>query len=422
MIVAGYPEEMGFFVESNPGIKSRFNHYYNFPDYTPTELLEIAKYSSDKRGVKFTKEAEETVYMKLVEAYRDRDKTFGNARYVNSIVDEAKENMALRLMDENKNLDTLDGETLSTITLPDVEDIFKGGKKEIYQIPVDEELLKEALKQLNGMVGLANIKSEVNELVKLVRYYKEIGKDINRSVSLHTVFTGNPGTGKTTVARIMSKILRGLGVLERGHLVETDREGLVAGYIGQTATKTAEKIEDAMGGVLFIDEAYALLPDSERDFGHEAIEIILKRMEDRRGEFVVICAGYTDNMEEFLKMNPGLKSRFDRKLHFEDYNETELLAIAKNILSEAELLFDAEAEEHFGKYITALCSDRDKFFGNAREIRKAIEETVKNQNLRLADLLKDKRTKKMISTVTIDDVKEFSTEIKAGKQGFGFSV
>jgi SpoVK/Ycf46/Vps4 family AAA+-type ATPase len=338
---------------------------------------------------------------------------------VNSIVGEAKMNLGLRVMDAHAKIDEVDDKTLSTVTLDDIKEIFRKKEFKGVDIPPDEELLRDSLNELNKLIGLDSIKNDINEMVKLVSYYRDIGKDVTKSFSLHTIFTGNPGTGKTTIARIMARIFRSLGVLERGHLVEVDREGLVAGYIGQTAIKTDKKIEEAMGGVLFIDEAYSLASGYENDFGKEAIEVLLKRMEDHRGEFVVICAGYPDNMEEFLKANPGLKSRFDRRFNFADYNEEELFAIALHILAEQELKLDAEAEEHIKKYIKAIFAARDKYFGNAREIRKALSEVVKNQNLRLAEMSKEKRTKEMIGTVCFSDCKELETEIRE-KPRMGF--
>jgi SpoVK/Ycf46/Vps4 family AAA+-type ATPase len=416
VLVAGYPEEMNSFLNSNPGLKSRFSNYFNFPDYTPKELLEIAAYKAKDMDIELSKEAEEFLYVKLVEQYRDRNKSFGNARLVNSILSEAKMNLGLRLMEENKILDNLDVKVLSMVELADVKDIFKKKNHASVDIPEDEELLKDSLNELNSMIGMADIKADIHEMVKLVRYYREVGKDVTRSFSLHTIFTGNPGTGKTTVARIMARIFRALGVLERGHLVEVDREDLVAGYIGQTAIKTAEKIDSAMGGVLFIDEAYSLLGATENDFGKEAIEIILKRMEDNRGEFVVICAGYPAEMENFLMMNPGLKSRFDRKFHYPDYNEEELFAISKIMLAQHELVLDVDAAEYFKKHIRSLYLNRDKFFGNARDIRKSLSEVIKNQNLRLAEIPKKERTPEMIKTVIFTDVAELPTEIKEEKR------
>ena len=416
VIVAGYPDEMAFFMDSNTGLKSRFTHYFHFPDYSPSELMQIANYHAEKIDVDLDKDSEEFLYTRLVETYRDRDKTFGNARFVNSIVDEAKMNMGLRVMDGNKNADALDEKSLSTITVNDIKEIFRKKEHKGVDIPPDEELMRDSLAELNKLIGLNELKADIHEMVKLVRYYREIGKDVTRSFSLHTVFTGNPGTGKTTVARILARIFRALGVLERGHLVEVDREELVAGYIGQTAIKTAEKIDAAMGGVLFIDEAYSLLGSSENDFGKEAVEIILKRMEDNRGQFVVIAAGYTGEMENFLKMNPGLKSRFDRKFNFPDYSEDEMFSIAKLILAEQEINFDDASAEYFKRHIKALYSGRDKYFGNAREIRKSLGEAVKNQNLRLAEMPKDKRTKEMICTLTLDDVKELNTVLKEEKR------
>ena len=173
-----------------------------------------------------------------------------------------------------------------------------------------DDILFESLAELNALTGLDSVKTEVNEMVKLVRFYQESGKDVLNKFSLHTVFTGNPGTGKTTVARILSRIYKGLGILEKGHLIEVDRQGLVAGYVGQTAIKTADKVNEAVGGILFIDEAYSLANESggQHDFGGESIQVILKRMEDLRGKFGVIVAGYTENMQDFINSNPGLRS------------------------------------------------------------------------------------------------------------------
>jgi SpoVK/Ycf46/Vps4 family AAA+-type ATPase len=424
IIVAGYPEEMNMFLNSNPGLKSRFNMYFEFPDYLPQELMEIAKYCSKNRNVKFTPEADALLYKKLVEAYRSRTNTFGNARYVNSLIDEAKMNLGLRVM-ALPNYQELNKEQLSTIELADIEKIFASKKRAMADIPVDDELLKESLAKLNSMVGLRSVKTEIDELVKLVLFYREIGKDVRQTFSLHTVFKGSPGTGKTTVARILAHIFKALGILERGNLVETDRQGLVANYVGQTATKTSEMIDKAMGGVLFVDEAYALSQGGESDFGKEAIETLLKRMEDRRGDFILIAAGYTDNMNVFLEFNPGLKSRFDREMVFEDYSPEELMEIANSILLEKEIKAKPEAEEHLKKYFQALYETKDKYFGNGRLVRKVMEDAIKHQHLRLSQVPAASRNPEMMKELTIEDVNHFKieeTDNKGKTSPIGFRV
>lgn len=423
VIVAGYPEEMDTFLTSNPGMKSRFNMYYEFPDYTPQELMQIAEFSCRKRAVNFNDQSKDALYKRLVEAYRERDKTFGNARYVNSLIDEAKMNMGLRVM-QSENPAKLSKEELSTLTDADIEKIFGTKRRMAADIPIDEDLLKAALNSLHGMIGLDGVKNEIDELVKLVRFYREIGKDVRQTFSLHTVFTGNPGTGKTTVARVLAQIYKALGILERGNLVECDRQALVGGYIGQTAIKTNEILERAMGGVLFIDEAYSLTEGGENDYGREAIETILKRMEDRRGDFVVIAAGYTDNMKRFLESNPGLKSRFDKELHFDDYNAAQLYDIAVKMLADNNIKPDKEAAKFLKNFLNELYSNKDKYFGNARSVRKVVEEAIKNQHLRLAKLESGKRASDMIKSLTLADVHEFKVEKSSGNQkpGIGFKV
>lgn len=242
-------------------------------------------------------------------------------------------------------------------------------------------------------------------MINVVRFYKESNRNVLSSFFLHTVFVGNPGTGKTTVARILTKIYKALGILERGHMIETDRQGLVAGFVGQTAIKTTERIDEALGGILFIDEAYALsnFNGLQGDYGNEAIQTLLKRMEDHRGEFFVFVAGYPHNMETFLKANPGLNSRFDKTLRFKDYDPHQLTEIAIKMFADEDMKATSKAVAFLREYFVKIYSQRDKYFGNARTVRKIVLEAIKNQNLRLAIIPIDQRGNK-IRQITYDDV------------------
>ena len=239
--------------------------------------------------------------------------------------------------------------------------------------------------ELNELIGLESIKKEVNNLINMVTIHKLRQQNGLKTVdmSLHMVFTGNPGTGKTMIARLMSRIYRSLGILSKGHLVEVDRSGLVAGYVGQTATKTSAAIEKALGGVLFIDEAYALNGKSENDFGQEAIDTLLKAMEDHREDLVVIVAGYDGLMEKFIQSNPGLESRFNRYLHFDDYSTDEMLGILDLNLRKGQYVLTDEAREAARAYISDANTSSISF-GNARGVRNIFERLLVAQANRLS--------------------------------------
>lgn len=272
---------------------------------------------------------------------------------------------------------------------------------------------KSGMEELNELIGLQTVKHDVEELVGLAKVRKMREEKGMKSVpvSLHLVFSGNPGTGKTTVARILGKLYKEIGILSTGQMIETDRSGLVAGYVGQTAIKTQKKIQEAMGGILFIDEAYTLNQKDE-SFGQEAIDTILKAMEDHRDEFVVIVAGYTQLMKDFIESNPGLKSRFNKFFEFPDYTSDELQQIFELQCNKYQYKLTEEADAAIRKEIIRLEEEKGENFANAREVRNLFEKIITNQAARVSGL--EEVDEDMLSTITIDDLTdEFEEELKA---------
>lgn len=408
VIVAGYPQEMNHFLNSNPGLKSRFKLFFEFDDYLPQQLIEISEYACNEKEVNLTPGARRLLEKIITDEFRKRDRTFGNARFVFDLIEKSKIQMGIRLM-SNEGVEELGKKELATIIKEDVGNISDNKEVTLPAIDIDYAQLAKNLKELDALIGMESIKAEIHNMVRLVKYFKASGKNVLNNFFLHTVFIGNPGTGKTTVARILTNIYRALGILERGVMIETDRQGLVAGYVGQTAIKTAKKIDEAEGGVLFIDEAYALTSGGKSamgDFGDEAIQTLLKRMEDARGKFFVFVAGYPENMDSFLKANPGLKSRFDKTLVFEDYSPKELYDIAQFMLKEKGLSTRGESAKLLKAYLQRLYETRDKFFGNARSVRKVVDELIRIHNIRLANHLEITGEVDTKTTITKGDLEQ----------------
>jgi Holliday junction resolvasome RuvABC ATP-dependent DNA helicase subunit len=264
--------------------------------------------------------------------------------------------------------------------------------------------LEDALAELNGLIGLGAVKAEVEKFAKFIKVAQMRQAEGLKvaPIAYHMVFTGNPGTGKTTVARIMAKIYRALGVVKNGHLVETDRGGLIAQYVGQTAIKTGNVIDFALDGVLFIDEAYAITEGGEQGYGGECIATLLKRMEDDRDRLVVIVAGYPEEMKRFIDSNPGLESRFTRYIHFPDYTAEELAAIFRQNAKKNQYVLSEDVERWLDPAMALWTKDRDRKFGNGRYVRNLFEKTVERQAMRVAEM--ENPTREDLMTLTMKDV------------------
>jgi len=369
VIVAGYSNEMRRFVNANPGLKSRFTRTIHFEDYSASELITMFQAIAAAQGMQITSEAKNALDATIQEMVRTKDENFGNGRDIRMLYQRTIERQGLRL----KSFSAAD---ISLIEASDIPPISEGRRAN----------LERLLAKLNGMIGLSNVKAEIKRLVNVaLANEKRAEKNLPPlPVSLHMVFTGNPGTGKTTVARLLGQIFLSLGLLKTGHMVEADRGRLVAGQQGQTAIKTSEAIKDALGGVLFIDEAYTLAkPQNSQDFGQEAIDTLLKEMEDKRDRLAVVVAGYTNEMKRFITSNPGLESRFTRYVHFDDYAADELATIFSYFAAEHGLTVSEDARTAVFKACEQMYADRSNGFGNGRSVRKLFERTLENQAARL---------------------------------------
>ena len=307
--------------------------------------------------------------------------------------------------EESENLKSL-YEVLQDPVNIETKAIFKQNTKTI-EI-VKNVSIEEILDELNSLVGLTEIKNEVTTLINLIKVQqqrKNVGLK-NSSFSYHMVFTGNPGTGKTTVARIIAKIYKSLGVLEEGQLVETDRSGLIGKYVGHTAIKTNELVDSCLNGILFIDEAYSLTQGGENDYGQEAIATLVKRMEDDRDKLIVICAGYTADMERFINMNSGLKSRFNKYLEFPDYTPDELVGIYLKRSSNLDYKLTEDANTKLYNVMEKAYTNRDNTFGNARYARNLFEKTLEKQANRIASI--GHLTHDILCTIEVLDIPDYT--------------
>lgn len=280
-------------------------------------------------------------------------------------------------------------------------------------VVVNPVLDTDPYQELEDLIGLENVKQEVKSLANFVKLQKQRQQKGLKTpkLSYHLVFTGSPGTGKTTVARIVARIYKDLGILKKGHTVETDRSGLVAEYVGQTATKTNAIVDSALNGVLFIDEAYALVPEnSSNDYGQEAISTLLKRMEDDRDKLVVIIAGYTNEMKRFIDSNPGLQSRFNRYINFPDYSAKELVKIFHMYMKKNQYTISDEADSLLNEKLDYAVEHKDRNFGNARYVRNVFEKAIQMQANRLEG--KTNLSDRQLTEITTSDIEKSFASVK----------
>ena len=410
VILAGYNDGMHAFLNLNEGLKSRIPHWVDFPDYNADELTEIFKFMIEQRGFSVDTDA-------VKEAHYILDKVknienFGNGRYVRNLIDEAVQKQSVRLLCEKKNVEDISKRELFRIKKADLEELKDDEQKERENY--------SAKKELDDMIGLSKVKQVINKAIashKLKKLCMEKGME-KGNASMHMVFTGNPGTAKTTVARLFAEIMKDENILSTGNFVEVGRADLVGSFVGHTAPLVKKRFREAQGGVLFIDEAYSLCDDYEKGYGAEAISTIVQEMENHRDDVIVIFAGYPAPMDEFLKKNPGMLSRIAFQLEFEDYTTDELCDITKLMLEKKKMTITDSAMEKLKNIYEAARKSSD--YGNGRFVRKMLEEAEMNLAERLMQLNEKELTTELLSTLEERDIPDPDLKKEHSKNPFGF--
>ncbi len=357
IIFAGYKDEMRQFVNANPGIASRIGNSFDFEDYSSDELVQMYQRKMEKAGFFVSDGALEKV--KILVEYFSKKKNFGNGRFIGKLQQETLMRHSRYIREDKSNLLSID-----VVDIPEISDINNTARK------------LEKSSDFDHIIGMANVKEKLKEFENLVNF-RVVAREHGLTVpnfNMHMIFTGNPGTGKTTIARIIAQKLYDIGIVMEKKLVEVERKDLVAGYIGQTAQKVNEVVEKAIGGILFIDEAYALTPKSERDFGGEAIATLIKAMEDHKNNLVVIFAGYKDEMNDFVDANPGIASRIGFTFHFEDYDACELKEIFVSKMKSNGFSLTEQAQRKSENLMKFFCHMKN--FGNGRFVDRIVQNTL----------------------------------------------